>query len=80
MTDLEKTYSPTQEKLSGSKQQMSGNWKQFKGKVQEAWGVLTDDDVDRAEGRLDQLAGIIQERTGEARVDIARKLDELSRD
>lgn len=68
----------TNEKIAASKQEASGNWRQFKGRVKEAWGALTDDDVDRAEGRLDQLAGIIEEKTGETRSSIAKKLDELS--
>lgn len=59
-------------------QQLEGNWKQFSGRVKEAWGVLTDADVDRAEGRLDQLVGTIEEKTGEARAAVARKLKELA--
>ena len=43
---------------------MEGNWKQFKGKVQEQWGKLTDDDLDVVEGRREQLVGRIQERHG----------------
>lgn len=43
---------------------ISGNWKQFKGKVKEQWGKLTDDDMDVAEGKRDQLVGRIQECYG----------------
>lgn len=43
---------------------ISGNWKQFKGKVQEKWGKLTNDDLDVVEGKREQLAGRIQERYG----------------
>ncbi|WP_182059323.1 CsbD family protein [Pantoea sp. ME81] len=43
---------------------ISGNWKQFKGKVKEQWGKLTDDDMDVAEGKRDQLVGRILERYG----------------
>ena len=39
-----------------------GNWLQFKGKVKEQWGKLTDDDLDIIAGRRDQLLGKIQER------------------
>lgn len=59
-------------------QQAEGNWKHFKGKVKEAWGVLTDDDVDRYEGKRDQLEGRIQERTGESRENVRKKIDELA--
>ena len=65
---------------SPAEQQASGNWKQFKGKLKEAWGSLTDDELDRLEGRRDQLEGMIEERTGETRADIQRRLDTMSRD
>jgi uncharacterized protein YjbJ (UPF0337 family) len=43
---------------------VEGNWKQFKGKVKEQWGKLTDDDLDRIAGKRDQLEGTIQQRYG----------------
>ena len=43
---------------------IGGNWKQFKGKVNEKWGDLTDDDMTVVEGKRDQLVGKIQERYG----------------
>lgn len=46
---------------------ISGNWKQFKGKVKEKWGKLTDDDLDVIEGKREQLSGRIQERYGYAK-------------
>ena len=59
-------------------QQATGTWKQFKGRVQEAWGVLTDDDLDRHEGQLDQLVGRIEEVTGETREAIHRRIDDIA--
>ena len=47
-----------------NKDQTEGNWKQFKGKVKEKWGKLTDDDLTVVEGKRDQLVGKIQERYG----------------
>jgi len=44
-----------------------GNWKQLKGKTQEQWGKLTDDDIDVIAGRREQLAGKVQERYGIAK-------------
>lgn len=63
---------------SPKEQQAKGNWKQFKGKVKEAWGVLTDDDLDRYEGQRDQLEGRIQERTGESREAVRREIDRIA--
>ncbi|WP_026620925.1 uncharacterized protein YjbJ (UPF0337 family) (plasmid) [Ensifer sp. WSM1721] len=43
---------------------VEGNWKQIKGRVQEQWGLLTDDDLDQIAGRRELLEGKIQERYG----------------
>ena len=43
---------------------IAGNWKQFKGNMLEQWGKLTDDDLDVADGRRDQIVGKVQERYG----------------
>jgi uncharacterized protein YjbJ (UPF0337 family) len=56
---------------------MEGNWKQFKGKVKEQWGKLTDDDLDVISGRRDQLAGKIQERHGVARDEAERQIKDF---
>lgn len=55
-----------------NKDTVKGNWKQFKGKVKEQWGKLTDDDLEVIAGKRDQLVGKIQEREGIAR-DAAEK-------
>ena len=52
----------------------SGNWKQYKGKIKEQWGKLTDDDLDVVQGRREQLLGRIQERYGIARAEAERQL------
>ncbi|MBK9054137.1 MAG: CsbD family protein [Chloroflexi bacterium] len=41
-----------------------GKWKEMKGQVKEWWGELTDDDLDRVEGKADQLVGLLQEKYG----------------
>ncbi len=51
---------------------IEGNWKQFKGKIQEQWGHLTDDDLDKIAGKREQLEGKIQESAGITK-DAARK-------
>jgi uncharacterized protein YjbJ (UPF0337 family) len=43
---------------------VEGNWKQFKGKVKEQWGKLTDDQIDTIAGKRDQLSGKLQEQYG----------------
>ena len=53
---------------------VEGNWKQFKGKVKEQWGKLTDDDFDVIAGKRDQLLGRIQERHGISRDEAERQV------
>lgn len=43
---------------------VAGNWTQFKGKVKEQWGKLSDDQLDMIAGQRDQLVGKIQEAYG----------------
>lgn len=50
-----------------NKDTFEGNWKQFRGKVKEQWGKLTDDDLDVIGGKREQLAGRLQERYGLAK-------------
>ena len=59
--------------------QIKGNWKQFKGRVREEWGDLTDSEVEEAKGDRDQLAGKIQERYGVSREEAERQVDDWSR-
>jgi len=53
---------------------ISGNWTQWKGRVQERWGKLTDDHLDVVAGRRDQLAGRIQEVYGLTKEEAERQL------
>ena len=55
---------------------LEGNWKQLKGKAKVKWGQLTDDDLDRAEGNRDILAGKVQERYGKSKEEARREVDE----
>ena len=59
---------------------MKGNWKQFKGKLKEAWGDLTDDELDKYEGKRDQLAGMLQKKYGESKENVDRRLTEYERE
>lgn len=43
---------------------VEGDWKEFKGKVQQQWGKLTNDDLDVIEGKRTELAGRLQQRYG----------------
>ena len=54
---------------------VEGNWKEFKGKVQQKWGKLTDDDLTLVNGQREQLEGIIQQRYGMAKDQVRKDVD-----
>lgn len=53
---------------------ISGNWTQWKGRIQERWGKLTQDQLDVIAGRRDQLSGRIQEAYGLSTDETERQL------
>ena len=57
--------------------QIEGRWTEFRGKVKEKWGKLTDDDLTVIEGHQEQLAGRIQERYGLAKDEAEKQVKEF---
>ena len=54
---------------------LKGQWNELKGRVKEKWGELTNDDLDRIEGRRDQLVGAIQQQYGRSRDEVEREVE-----
>jgi uncharacterized protein YjbJ (UPF0337 family) len=54
---------------------LEGKWKQMRGEAKAWWGKLTDDDLDRAAGKFEVLAGILQEKYGYTREAAADEID-----
>lgn len=52
-----------------------GKWKKIRGQVKQWWGELTDDDLDRINGSMEELAGTLQERYGYAREEAEREIE-----
>ena len=57
---------------------LQGNWNEIKGRLRKRWGQLSNDDVQTFNGNVDQLVGLIQRKTGEARSQVEDYLDELT--
>ena len=57
--------------------EMKGNWNIIKGKLKQRWARLTDDDLQFAEGKENELIGRIQKRTGETRENVEREIDKV---
>jgi len=57
--------------------ELKGSWNQLKGKVKQAHGDLTDDDLRYEEGKDDELLGRLQKKLGKSREDLIRWLKSL---
>lgn len=49
----------------------------MKGRLKEAWGVLTDDDVDRADGQWEQMVATIRTKTGESIESVTERINSM---
>ena len=56
---------------------LEGKWKQIKGRVQEKWGELTNDEVDQIQGKQDVLVGKLQEKYGYSRYEAEREVNDF---
>jgi uncharacterized protein YjbJ (UPF0337 family) len=59
---------------------VEGNWNQFKGKVKEKWGELTDDELDQIAGKRDILIGKIQEKYELAEDEAKKRVKEFEKE
>lgn len=55
---------------------LEGKWEQLKGKAQQQWGKLTNDDVDVIKGTAQELSGKIQERYGVEKEEADKQVEE----
>ena len=60
--------------------EIKGDWNITKGKLKQKWAKLTDDDLQFAEGKFEELFGRIQKRTGETREAVEKAYKEASAD
>ena len=59
------------------KLEWQGKWNEIKGKVKQAYGDLTDDDLKHEEGKDDELLGRIQTKTGKGRDELVKWIKSL---
>jgi uncharacterized protein YjbJ (UPF0337 family) len=55
---------------------VEGNWTQFRGKVQKHWNKLTEEDLNEAAGRREELAARIQKRYGLEKAAAHREIED----
>lgn len=56
---------------------LTSRWTEMKGRIREAWGALSDDDLDRLQGRWDQVVAVVRRKTGDTLEAVEAKLDDL---
>ena len=52
-----------------------GKWKEMRGQVREWWGKLTDDELEQAGGKADQLIALLQQKYGYSREQAEQEFD-----
>lgn len=60
-----------------NRNEIEGQWKQLKGRAREKWGELTDDDLDKIDGRRERLVGVLQERYGKTEQEASKEADDF---
>ncbi|WP_159800248.1 CsbD family protein [Flavobacterium sp. MK4S-17] len=51
-------------------EEIRGNWNEFKGKLKQEYGQLTDDDLTYEEGKEDEMWGRLEKKLGKAKKEI----------
>ena len=59
------------------KLEIKGGWNELKGKIKQAYGDLTDDDLVREEGKDDEFIGKLQQKTGKGRDELVKWINSL---
>ena len=59
------------------KLELKGGWNELKGKIKQAYGDITDEDLKHEEGKDDETLGRIQQKTGKTREDVISWLKSL---
>ncbi len=56
---------------------LKGKWNQLKGEVKKEWGKLTDNDLNKVDGEITRLMGVIQEKYGHTADEIKQKVNKF---
>lgn len=58
-----------------TKLQFKGTWNEVKGKLKQKYGQLTDNDLEFAEGKDDEMLGRLEKRLGKTKEDLRREIE-----
>lgn len=58
--------------------ELKGKWNQVKGSLKQKYAEqISDDDLDFAEGKFDEMLGRLQEKTGKTKEQLKKEIEEL---
>jgi uncharacterized protein YjbJ (UPF0337 family) len=60
-----------------NEQTIKGKWNEFKGELQDMWGKVTGDDLDRTKGNVKAISGLMEQKYGSLKEDAKTKFDDL---
>ena len=59
------------------KLKLKGSWNETKGKIKQAYGDLSDDDLRYEEGKDDEFVGRLQKKLGKTKDDVIKWIESL---
>jgi uncharacterized protein YjbJ (UPF0337 family) len=59
------------------KLKLKGDWNETKGKIKQAYGDVTDDDLKREEGKDDEFVGRMQQKLGKTKDEVIKWIESL---
>ncbi len=59
------------------KLELKGGWNELKGKIKQAYGDLTDDDLTHEDGKDEETLGKLQQKTGKTREELVSWINSL---
>jgi uncharacterized protein YjbJ (UPF0337 family) len=59
------------------KLKLKGSWNETKGKIKQAYGDITDDDLKHEEGKDDEFVGRLQKKIGKTKDEVIKWIEEL---
>lgn len=62
---------------AGSALSIKGDWNTIKGNLKQQYAQLTDEDLDYAEGKGDELVGRLQDKLGKGKSEITKMLNNM---
>ncbi len=63
--------------MESSELKLKGSWNESKGKMKQAYGDLTDDDLKHQEGKEDEFLGRLQTKLGKTKDEIIHWINNL---